>query len=229
MSAAARTASVVSSALSARRRVIRVVSSRIMSLAARALGILFCVALIAAGCYFYSGLFELALDYPTRLAGASATYPPAGTFAYYWVCLREVLGTVISTFFPFGIGLAFAALALSQLAIGRPSVISLPPRIGLFVCTAATLAAVAYLVFSTRSSAGDRLLHSSVVPGVAILFRRTWWPRAIVVLSFWSGIVLIGWSVRESNLAFGLAGGALLLLSSAMIWNHESTAPHPKG
>ena len=202
---------------------------RNMSLAARALGILFCVALIGAGCYFYSGLFELALDYPTRLAGVWEMYPPAGTFGYYWVCLREVLGTVISTFFPFGIGLTFAALALSQLAIGRPSAVSLPPRIGLFVCIAATLAALAYLVFSTRSSAGDRLLHSSVIPGVAILFRRTWWPRSLVVLSLWSGIVLIGWSVRESILAFGLAGGALLLLSSAMIWHHESTATQSKG
>ncbi len=222
-------ASAVSSTHPARRRLTRVVSPRIMSLAARALGILFCVALIAAGCYFYSGLFELALDYPTRLAGASEMYPPAGTFGYYWVCLREVLGAVISTFFPFGIGLAFAALALSQLAIGRPSVISLPPRIGLFVCMAATLAAVAYLEFSTRSSAGDRLLHSSVVPGVAMLFRRAWWPRAVVVLSLWSSIVLIGWSLHESILAFGLAGGALLLLSSAMSWNHESTGPRPKG
>jgi hypothetical protein len=195
-----------------------------MSLIARSLGILFCVALICAGCYFYSGLFELALDYPTRLAGVWEMYPPAGTFGYYWVCLREVLLTLVSTFSPFGIGLAFAALALCQFLIGRPSAISLPPRIGLLVCIAATLAAFPQVLDSTIDSSGDRLLRSALIPGVAMLWRRVWWPRSLVVLSIWSGIVLIGLSVRVQHWEFGLAGGALLLLSLTMFLHHELAA-----
>ncbi|MGV3661557.1 MAG: hypothetical protein ACO1TE_15325 [Prosthecobacter sp.] len=63
------------------------------------------VLLLGMWCWFCEGISDVALDYPLRLAGQQASYPPFDTAAFYLNCVRALAEVFIVSSFAWAVPL----------------------------------------------------------------------------------------------------------------------------
>ena len=203
----------------------------IASVPIRAVGILIALALLYLGCKLHLLLIESALDDAWRRNRSNfATYIPEGTPAYYWLCTIEILKKWESSIFPFEIGMLAAAWVMLELMGVRITAYSIRTRFGfalILLCLVASLDIVSLLQlgftehttwFSVKWNAGGwewNVLEIAKLPWPALVmtFRPRKWRHALIILSFWSGFVLILWGFISVTYQLCLAGLGLIVLN----------------
>ncbi len=176
-----------------------------------AIGIVVALGLISAAIWFWWGMSELALDYPTRLAGQMPQYPAEGTFAFYLGCTVALLSSFMVTIFPFGVGFLASVFCLRRLCGLGVDHMRVSPWLGVTVATLSLLPAIRFLTDSSPSF--GRFFAEAAWPSLLVLPCRILWPHGLIILSAWGGCVLCGMGIAHSVPAFTLSGLALTTLN----------------